>query len=263
MPPLTTVDSFIDRICDGFEDQLRVYGHSAVTRVSLFGGASSIPQIFRAGFAERVPDPLPAGVSAYVPTELSWHQSLGGPGGRAILVAELIDLGSIDISGASGTFTDGATMPTRDELGVSRQIDNAVIIDVETALNATPGSIAITFTDPAGGSVGTGALVMGASCPVSSAGFVPLGTGVTGARDITAATRTGGTTPTGVLRFWGVLPIGIYLNGAVPTAGLIEPLWQRYVFRRLGAGARIGLFGHATFAASAGVGTIRMIGDTV
>jgi hypothetical protein len=258
--PITSMDGLIDRICDGFADIVPLYGNSVDTRICPFGTASTVPQFVRAGFSRAMPNPLPSGVTGYIPTEFTWHMS-ANPATRSLLLAECIDLGSLDISGASGTFTDGVAMPTRTELGTSRIVANPVICDVTTILNATPGTLNVTYTDQDGNTAAGPATALTASCPVSSVGFLPLNTGDIGVRDITAATRTLGTTPTGVIRFWGVQPVGVFHNGLVSGAGAVESLISRYIVRRFPAGTTLGLFTNVTLTTAGGIGMIRIVGD--
>ncbi|MBY0394928.1 MAG: hypothetical protein K2X91_00450, partial [Thermoleophilia bacterium] len=83
-----------------------------------------------------------------------------------------------------------------------------------------------------------------------------------GVIDITGAARTGGTTPTGVVKFWGIVaPIGMIPHGASNDMGYFENLLTSALScRRLGAGAQLGIFINDSAAKSV-TGSISFIGD--
>lgn len=170
--------------------------------------APGLMTMTKVGTFRAMPGTLPGSLTAIIPQYISYcTNSVGG-----VLIGKMVRFGSIDISGASGTWTaDGTTsanMPTVTELGVSRQQHSAIFLEVTTVLNATPGSLAITYVDQDGNtSESTTAAALTASAAVGTAGFLPLNAGDVGVRSISAVTRSAGTTPTGVITVWGMIPL--------------------------------------------------------
>lgn len=77
--------------------------------------------------------------------------SLGASAAASFLIVKATNLGSIDLS--SGTFTDGATMPTRTQMGTaSFQTNGPLLIEATTAITGTSPTITVTYTNQAGGS---------------------------------------------------------------------------------------------------------------
>jgi hypothetical protein len=237
---LKKYNDIIARIASGYWAAEPFYGNRAVAAANVdlipstgWNAANNRPWIV--GWV-RTTQSLPAGVTAYILSEVS----LSLFPNRPVLLAELVNLGSIDISGASGTFTDGSVMPTETELGASVVKFGPVLVEVTAALNATPGSLTVTYTNQDGTTLhSSGALVLGASCGVGQANFLTLAAGDYGVRDITAAARSGGTTPAGTLKFWGVIPIvqtGIPTGGAAVSENLLLDSCNP---RRIGAGKLI------------------------
>ena len=194
-----------------------IWGESVAT-TTMYTGAFIMQRI---GFTRAIPS-LPDGIVSVIPTSVD---VLCSTVSLPVLCGRLTNLGSIDISGASGTFTDGSAMPSRNTLGVSRQVWSNVIAEVTTTLNATPGSLAITYNDQDNNaSESTTALSLTASSVAGSACFLRLNTGDYGVVDITAATRTAGTTPTGGIRFNGIEPLALFSATFNPGASYIEDL---------------------------------------
>lgn len=260
MAAVTTFDALLARISNEYDETFVWWGDATSKNTTANTGVN----IYRFGDVKAVPGSLPTGVTAYIPTEISTLVSGSATTGM-ILFAEQIDLGHLDISGASGTFTDGSAMPTRTELGSSIQIASPILAEVTTALNATPGTYTVTYTNQSG----TGSRVTSATTPTNSAalrsaGFLTLSTTTTndtGCVDITAAARAAGTTPTGVIKFWGLIPIALTPFSA--NFHFDEDLINSGLIRRLPASASIGIFFVSSAStATSGMGHIRMVGDS-
>ena len=199
---------------------------------------------------------LPTGVTAYIPTEVTvTTQTQGIP----IIVAEMVDMGSLDISGASGTFTDGLSMGTKTEGGTVSNLYSSVMVEVATVLNATPGNFTVTYIDQDGnaGEVTT-THTLTASALAGSGSWLSLNLSDCGVRDITAASRSAGTTPTGVLKFWGIKPICVVPSGGPNVAPF--SMLNNGIIRRLPAGANIMLI-YAGTLASGVFANIKIVGD--
>jgi len=254
---LTTYDLFISQCASGIKRNQPI-GDEAQANTTATFLARNIATMTRRGYTKPLPSPLPSGVTAYICSRIS---VTGSSPGIALIVAKLIDLGSIDIS--TPTFTDGSAMPTKTELNASNVTASPVLCEVTTALNATPGSLQITYVDQDGNTAeATTAQVMTASSVVKSAAYIDLNGTDWGVQDITAATRTGGTTPTGVVQFWGLLPITICplapnTDGVTWIDNLIGTAFNP---TRLGAGDVIGAFQSGS-ALSRVYGNLFFVGD--
>jgi hypothetical protein len=153
-------------------------------------------------------------------------------------------------------------MPTVTELGTSRVMASAVIAEVTTALNATPGSLQITYTDQDGNtSQSNTAVALTASAVVGTCAFVNLAAGDTGVRDISAATRSAGTTPTGVIKFWGLVPIALVSTALGDNPEKMNLITQNFNPIRLGAGDVVRVFPTVSATAKRVFGMINLVGD--
>lgn len=261
MTALKTYNDYIARVFAGFDGQEHIYGdaQSNVSNSVISGQSMSIVSV---GYTRTLPT-LPTGVTAYIIDSLDCLVSAQL---NPILIGKAINLGNIDISGTSGTFTAGATMPTATELNVSgQQTYSAVIAQVTTVLNSTPGSLSITYNanDGSTGNVTT-ALANSPSATVNTCGIYPLNTPHWGVSQITAAVRTGGTTPTGVITFWGLLN-AFMINGAI-TSGSIPGFKNMLSCAvspfRFGAGDVIKFFALGSTVGRGMTGTINYVGDS-
>lgn len=249
-------NDIVRRVCAGYEASQPFDNHSTSNRVAAHT-TTPYASIQRAGHTRDIPA-MPSGVTAYMPCKAWIHATQNAP----ILVGRIIDLGSLDISGASGTFTDGAVMPTVTELGASRQVSGPVLCEVTTALNATPGSFTATYTDQDGntGQVSTSA-ALSASATVGSAGFLATLGGDHGVLDITAAARTGGTTPTGVIKFWGLMDAVIWPASSAAVAMGFDYINEGVIYKWDEAGTTIGAFMLGVVTAARMSGRIQFVGD--
>jgi hypothetical protein len=254
---LRTYDEFIDRVSDGYYIHEMFWDENQVASVNL---ASNLMACQRLGKCKQMPDPLPTGVTNYIVTRISCACSTSA---QAMLFARLVNLGSIDIG--TNTFTDGVAMPTRSELGSSIPSASPIIIEVTTALNATPGSITTTYIDQDGNAAqATSAIALSASMPAGSSGYLTLGSNDWGVQDITNVVQSGGTTPSGVVKLWGVIPIAFMpASAAVSTSHQDNLLTSGFNPQRFGAGIEIGsfVFG-ASVVAKAMYGDIFIVGDS-
>ena len=249
--PILSFDDFINRIGGGFTLLEPYWGEvqTATTNVTTTGTQISAQ---RRGSMKAMPT-LPSGVTGYIPTRIS-TEGLAG-----VLIAKLINLGSLSL--ATPTFTDGVAMPTVTELGVSRVMASAVLMEVTTGFNATPGSITVTYVDQDGNTAETTAsMTLTVSAIAQSVNTVVLNAGDWGVRDITNATRTGGTTPTGVIQFWGLIPLSHMLPLGNPLGDSLLGAFPRII--KLGAGDVIGFFGWNQTATGAIFGDIYFVGDS-
>lgn len=254
MAMIRSYNDFLTRIGGGFTLNEPVWDECQTVATSVFS-SGQIFTLQHDGYCKALPS-LPAGVTAYIATSMSFSCFKTQV---SITVCKLINLGSLDIS--VPTFTDGAAMPTVTELGVSRQVDSPIIVEVTTALNATPGNLAITYVDDAGSAAEAGPTIgLTASAAIQSCGIYVLNSADRGVRDVTSATRTGGTTPTGVLKFWGIIPLAFMVSG---TSGVCSAnvLTETFNPVRLGANDQIGCFLNTSNSRSL-FGNIFFVGDS-
>lgn len=252
--PIRTHNDLLDRVANNFWLSQPIWGETQVSTTTLLGGTMARQSL---GFSKVLPNPLPTGVTNYFVTAFNTTEASNA----TALLAKIVNLGSIDISGASGTFTDGSAMPTVTELGVSRVTSSAVIAEVTTALNSAPGSISITYVDQDGNAAeATTAQALGASAVVKSCGMINLNSGDVGVRDITASSRSGGTTPTGVLRFLGIIPVSMinFFGGSTSSDNLVT---AGFNLPKLGAGDELRVFVLGANAAKCIYGNIFVVGN--
>jgi len=253
MSTLSSHDGFISRIGAGYSALEIIDGETAATTSSLLPSCAFTMQ---AGPVLKAFPSLAGGNTAYVVTRMSLF---GTTAEQNYIVARVINLGSLNIS--TPTFTDGDPMPTVTELGVSRVMASAVIVEVTTILNSNPGSITITYTDQDGNTGQTSSSqALTASAAVGTCGFISLLAGDTGVRDITAASRTGGTTPTGVVKFWGLVPLGI-IQIPLTTITEVRSFEGPHYFNpvRHGAGDQIKLFNMGSAVAKRATGVYSIV----
>lgn len=239
--PLLSYNDYLARRGNGYWAQrnVRVEQTAATTATALTGQQITLNRI---GLVQTM-ESLPTGVTSYKLTGGSLLTSTAS----SFILAECVNLGSLDIS--TNVFTDGSTMPTKTEGNTSRTIDGMVFMEVTTALNATPGTITITYVDQNGNAAETTASqTLTASAAVGTVAMFPLNTPDTGVRDITAALRSAGTTPTGVVRFWGIIPIHIFSNQSIVTSETFNDLTGTPAPVTLSASSALHLFSTVTTA---------------
>jgi hypothetical protein len=256
MAALTTPEQVLARACGSttYEWRESFYGYAPVARSSVFSAAGAAQLVQRLAFLPTLPGSLETGVTAYIPTKFECYSTLGVPA----ILAELINFGSINLS--TGTYTNNDAMPTRTVLGSSRQLVSPVIAEVEVATNALPGSVTVSYTDQDGNAGTTAAMAISASCPVNSCGVAVLASGDVGVVDVTNVVQSGGTTPTGTLRFWGWVPISMS-QAAPSTYALNTNLLAEGQINRLAASTKLGVFGIGLVTAGVTFGTVHYVGD--
>lgn len=232
-------------------------------RTLLMTPASSFPSVAIPRYIDlpKTPSVLPSGVTAFIPAELSIQTSALFNTGAQVLIAEMIELGSLNI--ATNVFTDGSAMPTRTVFGTSTQLISPVYVEWDSsAPTGTGRSITITYVDQDGNAAETTSnFVINNGSAQWAGGTFPLNLGDWGAKDLTGASLVAGS-GTGTLKFYGLVPVVMFTSGVSGGLTTIVDLINMGIVRRLGANAKLGLFG-ATLAASASsfVGYIRWVGD--
>lgn len=253
MAVLTTYDAFLARISNGFWMHQPFWGE--LQTASVTPAVNSIPSQMLCN-TKAMPSSLPTGVTSFIPV---YAASLSSTNNISFLIAKLINLGNLNIG--TNTFTDGSAMPTVTELGASNVTSSMIFCEVTTALNATPGNLTVTYVDQSGNTAeAAAAFAMPASAPAKSGFFVPLNSTDSGAQDITTAAQSAGTTPSGVVKFWGVLPICFSAAGAIGFTA--DMLLRNFNIVKLGINDVIGVIGAGSTAVKAGRGEIFFVGDS-
>jgi hypothetical protein len=254
---IATFDDIVNRIGGGFGAWQPLWGEGATGGNPLGGNNMAYGRLAWT----MLPPSLPGGVTDYFIASAFLTSTIGI---QPAMLAKLVNFGSLNIS--TNVFTDGSTMPNVAELGNAAAIvAGPVFMEVTTILNGTPGSITITYTNQAGtGGQVSVSQALTATTPVRVGGMITLAAGDTGVRDITAAARTGGTTPTGVIKFYGVIPIGMFgpfQNSSLTMRNLLTSGFHPY---KVGASDEIGVIGMSgsSFSSRQTVGGIYLVGGS-
>lgn len=256
MGAVVTYDEILNRVGGGYTLSEAIGGLIESNAVVMGGNNVGFHRI---GRIKTLPS-LPSGVSAYIPASISLETSTSGT--YCAIAAQMTDLGELNVG--TNTFTDGSSMPTRTELGVSRTTSGPVFREVTTAMNSNPGSFTITYVDQDGNSAeATSSQTIGNSSVVGNSGFVVLNSPDVGVRDITASSRTGGASHAGVMKFWGITPIAIlsHVTGSQGLGEFVNLLTSKFNCQRLPASAQVGIF-VMNSGAKAVQGNIFFVGDS-
>lgn len=212
---ITSFNDFISAEASGYSAGDGFYRQIGTATTNVHASTLLNRQVFGVTNHAMIAYPsIPGGKSYFTPTLFEAAASRT----NTLVFAKLTSMGSLNI--ATPTFTDGSVAPTITEGGTSRQIPSAILMVVTTGLNATPGNFTVTYQDQDGNTAETTAsLALTASAVSGSASYVPLNGTDWGAIDITAATRTGGTTPSGVVEFFHVWPVA---QVTIPSAGSLN-----------------------------------------
>lgn len=252
---LQTHNDLISRITNGFESTEPIHLWAPATRSSPIAAGLYAGRGF---FVQKRPSSLETGVTAHIPEQVIGSVSQVG---SMMGYYHMILLGTLDISGASGTFTDGSNMGTSTFGGQTINRYGPVWMEVTTALNATPGNLTITYVDQDGNTAETtSALNLSASAVVGSGSLMRLNSTDIGVRDITNATRGAGTTPTGIIKFWGLIPIGAAISDST-HGGFVINLFNKRPLYRLPADAETGGLTFITTNGQGVEGSVRFVGD--
>lgn len=253
---LSTFDAILARVAAGFWASESCLSEQAAAVTSTLFTGQNMPAHLGVNI-RAFPTPLPTGVTAYIPTRLLQQTSTN----YGFIWARLVNLGNLDL--AAPTFTDGSAFPSVTEAGVSRSESGPILAEVTTVLNATPGSITVTYVDQDGNTAeATASHTLTASAAVGTCGFMGLVAGDWSARDITTATRTGGTTPTGVITFWGVRMLCVSClpaaNGELRQENLLT---SAFCPQRLAAGDVLNVIGVGAAGIKTGLFEVFAVGD--
>lgn len=253
------MDDFIARIMNGYDCYEPFYGdqQTAFTSTLLTGQNTIVGTV---GTTRTFPS-LPTGVTGYIVMSTN---ALSSNGSGPLILGKAINLGSIDISGASGTFSAGSSMPTVTEGNNSNQTYSSVMAEVTTAISSNAGTLTITYkaNDGTTGNTTTAQTITN-SAVAHTCGTITLNTGHWGVSQITASARAAGSSPTGVIKFWGVLPICMVHQGysaSIPAfrnliSSTINPM-------RLGAADVVKIFSLGATGVRGLEGGMNIVGDS-
>lgn len=253
MTAIVNHNEIIERITTGYSSLEPINGNYPTARASLLTGGL---RGYRGFFSPTVPSSLPTGVTAYLPTQVHGASSLLGTG---IGYYHMINLGNLDLS--TNTFTAGSTMGTTTFGGQTVSRSGILWAEVTTATNATPGNLDVTYVDQDGNTAeAIATAVITGSAVVGDGGFVRLAGPDCAVREVTTASQSAGTSPTGVITFWGLIPIGgTVVSGA--HGGMVIDLFNKRPLYRLPANAVTGGLVLGSTGAGGLEGSIRFVGD--
>lgn len=252
MAALATHNEVLARITNGYSAMEPIHGNFPVVRANPVTSLGA----YRAFYVPNVPSSLASGVTAHIPTQVHGGCSILGV---FIGYYEMIDLGSIDLS--TNTFSSGSNMGTTTFGGQTVNRSGALWLEVTTALNSTPGTLKVTYVDQSGNTAEAAAGAnMSASSVVGSGGFLRLN-GTDGAvREVTTAAQSGGTSPSGVIKFWGLIPISSGVASGGHGSFVLDAFNKRPLYR-LAANAVTGGITMGSTAAGGVEGSVRFVGD--
>lgn len=155
-------------------------------------------------------------------------------------------------------------MPSLLELGATNTPASSVIVEVKSAmLNATPGNIAFTYVDQDGNAAETiAAESLGASATYGQAGWMPLNTPDWGVRSVSSATQSGGTTPTGLVDIYGMIPLSLMCMSPGGFGMSDNIITHHFNYIRLPAGAEIAGYALQNTGAKSVLGEVFIVGDS-
>lgn len=262
MASVASFNDMVARIGGNYFLNQPIYGEvTASTTASFFGSISGSGQ--RVGNTATLPA-LPAGVSAYIPLVVDLGNSTGAS--SSVLLCKAVDLGSFDIGAANtGVFTDGSAMPTATIMNTaSTSYASAVLVEVTSALSGTQTLVTVTYTNQDGTSGQTATSTTPTTgAAVRSTSFVTLSGSDWGVRDITAVSRVSSSGPTGVLKFWGIIPICLSYNVQVAGGITVENLLTSGVnLVRLGGSDVLRTFLFGDNNAKNVLGNVYILGDS-
>lgn len=256
---LTTFDAFISRIAGNYYWRQPIWGQLNSTTTAAIAGATS-GTMQRCGDTCAMPA-LPSGVTAYIPTHVMIGSSVTVQVG--FLIAKVINLGTFNIGNTTvGTFTNGSAMPQQEVFNTaSTYIPSAVLVEVTTATAGTQTSTTVTYTNQAGTTLQTTSFTPVTSAVAGSTAMLQLSGTDWGVRDITAVARSASSGPTGVLKFWGIIPIS-FTSNAISGAPIVDNMITSGInLVRLGASDEIETFAFGSTTARTNLGEIYFVAD--
>jgi hypothetical protein len=217
MATLRSFNDFVARVGNGFYNQAHFSVEVDTATSSVLFGAQS-QAIQKTPLIHKLPT-LPSGVTGYRLVGATLYSSQAA----TYQLVKLVNFGSLNI--ATPAFTAGVSMPTVTEGNISRQTSSPILAEVTTTLSATPGSLALNYVDQDGNaSEAITAIALTGSTVARSCGFVVLNGTDSAAKSVSSVTRTGGTTPTGVVNLWGVVPYAFVTVLATYTMAMVNLL---------------------------------------
>lgn len=214
MAALSSMDDYINRASNGYI----VHRHFSVQRdvattsvyTSQIATWQLSPMIYKV-------ETMPTGVTAFKLTNATLYSNIAT---APIFCVKLVNMGNFNIG--TQVYTDGSTMPTTTEGGVSRRAYSGILQVVTTLFDTVAADWTITYFDQDGNIAPVSpSMSKTVDAPVGSAGFATLNTGDYGCTDISGAARTAGT-GAGVVTFYGVVPLGTFSPVLQSTATAMQ-----------------------------------------
>lgn len=215
MVALSSMDDYITRASNGYI----VHRHFSVQRDANTSIGVYLNQLSTWQLSPLIyqVETMPTGVTAFKLTNATLYSSVAT---TTFFCVKLITLGTFNIG--TNTYTDGNTMPTVTEGGVSRRTYSGILQVITTAFDGIDASWTITYRDQDNNIAPVSpAMAKVISAGVGTAGFATLNTGDYGCTDISGAARTAGT-GAGVITFYGVVPLGTFAPMLQNTATAMQ-----------------------------------------
>lgn len=228
--PIVTVDKLVEEAMAGRADWLGLDLNIRSTRSNPLSGAGAATVARNGPAVEPIPAVLGGGATKVLLEAFDLYEQTGLP----VMLYEAFLMGTVDT--ATAAFTDGVQAPTRTAGGLSQQIPLSLWMECATDM-VSARTVQVTYVDQGGNSGQLSAAHLITTNAVKhSGGFVVLAVPDIGVLDVTAISCSGGATPSGILKFWGVNPVTI-----VPTTGAATPsnLLAEGVVRRIAAGTEL------------------------
>lgn len=258
MATITTYDGFIARKLAGYDWKFAAARATQATGTApLVASSGDSVSMIRMGTFEAFPGSFETGVTGYVPTTLYSYPS----NAIALLIGEQFLLGSIDISGTTGA--NYAAMPTRTEGNNSHVIPGLCVVECTTGLNSNAGSLVIQYKDQANNAAeNSRTITLGNSATAGMASSMPFNTGDMMITEVTALTRSGGSSNSGVIKVYGVIPLAVVQPPVGQTSAVIYDLLGAQKYRKYGTSAQLGVWAFNTAGTQSVWTQIKMIGDS-
>jgi hypothetical protein len=256
---IETYNGLVNRIAGNYHKKVPLWGRRSATTTAAISGTNS-GTMQRCGDCIAFPT-LPSGVTGYVITNVVLTNSTTNNTG--LLLAKVVNLGTFDIGNTNvGTFTDGSAMPTQEVLGTSSaSLCSSVLVEVTTATAGTQTLTTVTYKNQAGTGGQTTTFTPVTSAVAGSTSFLLLTTLTDwGVQDITAVARSSSAGPTGVLKFWGLVPICFVPSTLAAVPIPVNLISDQFNMNILGAADVVNLFVLGSTAARATWGQVYSVG---
>ena len=254
--PINSYDDFIARTGSGYWESWPIRDEVlSVSNQNLFNAFLAPIPLQRCCLTHSITNPLPTGVSAYIPTSITVQSTAAS----SFIFGKMINFGQINLR--NSVYTSGINMPLIIEMGVSRQIPSPVFAEVVANFSgAISPSLVIRYIDQDGNDTTVNTGTLGQSGILKSAGVVRLSIPDYGVLGITNISTSGNLGQSGIVQFWGVLPIDI-IAGTANISSTSNLILEDFNFSRLNGGDVVSSFCANSLSTRGIIGNIFFVGD--